>query len=234
MTAQPFKTLVLDLFRQDHLDEAAFVQELSESERAAIGTPERWSAKDHLVHRTFWDQNLIREVAAIAQEQEPPKREESDDQVNGRVFAEHRLHSWSEISAESERVYTELIALIEGLSEEELTTSNRFTWGWPLYALLLGNGYEHNQEHFVQYYADRQDLARATQIREQCANRVLQAEVSERVKGSFLYNLACFYAQQRQLEQAAARLQEAVAHDPGLQEQAKSDPQLAALREQLA
>ncbi|HEU5369355.1 MAG TPA: hypothetical protein VFU69_12860 [Ktedonobacterales bacterium] len=110
----------------------------------------------------------------------------------------------------------------------------RFTWGWPLYALLLGNGYEHNQEHVVQYYADRHDLPRAIQIREHCANRVLQAEVSARVKGSFLYNLACFYAQQRQLEQAAERLQEAVAHDSHLQEQAKSDPQLAALRDQLA
>jgi cell division protein ZapA (FtsZ GTPase activity inhibitor) len=51
------------------------------------------------------------------------------------------------------------------------------------------------------------------------------------VKGWFLYNLACFYAQQNQLEQAAARLQEAVAFAPRLKERAQSDPDLVALRD---
>jgi len=46
----------------------------------------------------------------------------------------------------------------------------------------------------------------------------------------FLYNLACFYAQQHQLEQAAARLQEAVTLAPEVQEQAQRDSDLAALR----
>jgi tetratricopeptide (TPR) repeat protein len=234
MTAQPFKTLVLDLLQQGHLDEVAFVQELTETERAAIGTPELWTAKDHLAHRTFWHQNLIQEVTAIVQQQEPPPREASDDQINARVFEEQRLRPWSEVYAEYERVCTDLLALVERLSEEEVTTSNSLTGGWPLYAIFLGNCYEHDQEHLVQYYTDRHDLARAIQIREQCANRVLQADAPDRVKGFFLYNLACFYAQQGQLEQAAARLQEAVTRDPRLQEQAKSDPQLAALRDQLA
>jgi hypothetical protein len=54
-----------------------------------------------------------------------------------------------------------------------------------------------------QYYPDRHDLPRAIQIREKCANRVIQAEVPAWVKGSFLYTLACFYAQLKQLEKAA-------------------------------
>jgi hypothetical protein len=54
MTAQPFKTIVLDLLQQSHLDEVAFLQELDETERTAIGTAELWSAKDHMAHRTFW------------------------------------------------------------------------------------------------------------------------------------------------------------------------------------
>jgi hypothetical protein len=59
MTAQPLKTIVLDLLQQGHLDEEAFLQELSATERTAIGTPSLWSAKDHLAHRTFWHQDLI-------------------------------------------------------------------------------------------------------------------------------------------------------------------------------
>ena len=89
MTAQPFKTIVLDLLRQGHLDEEAFLQELGETERTAIGMPQHWSAKDHAAHRTFWHQDLIGKVTAILQHQEVPPSEEGDDQINAMVFEEH-------------------------------------------------------------------------------------------------------------------------------------------------
>ena len=54
------------------------------------------------------------------------------------------------------------------------------------------------------------------------------------VKGWFLYNQACFYAQQNQLEKAAARLQEALTLAPGIKERSKSDPELVALRDHSA
>lgn len=238
MTAQPFKTIVLDLLQQGHLDEAAFLQELNETERTAIGTQDLWSAKDHVAHMTFClHQNLIQKVTAILQQQEGPPREANVDQMNARVFAEHQLRPWSEIHANFEQVYAEFIQLAERLSEADLMDSNRFsaiTEGRPLYAAFLGNGYEHLQEHLVQYYSDRKDLPRAIQFREQCANRVIQAEVPAWVKGWFLYNLACFYAQQNQLEKAAARLQKALILAPDLKEQSKSDPDLVALRDQSA
>jgi tetratricopeptide (TPR) repeat protein len=237
MTAQPFKTIVLDLLQQSHLDEEAFVQELDETERTAIGTAELWSAKDHIAHRTFWHQDLILKVTAILQHQEIPPSEESDDQINAKVFEEHKLHPWSALHAESERVYAQLIQLIEQLSEDDLTTPNRFpsiTGEKPLYAAFFGSCYEHDQEHLVQYYSDRKDLSRAIQVRERCANRIIQAEVPAWVKGWFLYNLACFYAQQNQLEKAAALLPEALTLAPDLQEQSKSDPDLVVLRDHSA
>jgi tetratricopeptide (TPR) repeat protein len=237
MTAQPFKTIVLDLLQQGHLDEEAFLQELNETERTAIGTPELWSAKDHVAHRTFWRQDLVLKLTAILQHQELPPSAQDEEQLNSMVFEEHKPRPWSDIHAESERVYAELIKLTEQLSEEDLTVSHRFTsitGGRPLYTAFLGSCYEHDQEHLAQYYSDRHDLPRAIQIRENCANRVIQAEVPEWVKGSFLYNLACFYAQQNQLEKAATLLQEALTLAPRLKERAKSDPELVALRDQLA
>ena len=62
----------------------------------------------------------------------------------------------------------------------------------------------------------------------------MQTDLPAWVKGSFLYNLACFYALQNQREQAATRLQEALVLAPDLTEWSKSDPDLAALRDQLA
>ena len=237
MTAQPFKTIVLDLLQQSHLDEETFLQELNETERTAIGTPELWSVKDHVAHRTFWHQDLILKMTAILQHQEIPPGEESDDQINAMVFEEHKLHPWSDLHTEAERVYAELIQLIEHLSEDDLTAPNRFpsiTGEKPLYAAFLGSCYEHDQEHLVQYYSDRHDLPRAMQIREQCANRVMQTEVPAWVKGSFLYNLASFYAQQNQREKAVALLSEALTFAPDLKERSKSDPDLVALRNQSA
>lgn len=236
MSIQSFKSLVLDLLQQGHRDEAAFLQGLDETERTAIGTPELWSAKDHIAHRTFWHQNLVLKLAAALQRQEIPSREENEELLNSTNFEQHKLRPWSAIHAESEQVYAELVKLAEQFSEEDLTAPGRFAWivgEWPLYAAFLGNCYEHDQEHLAQYYSDRNNLARAIEIRERCASRIIQAEMPGWVKGSFLYNLACFYAQQNQLEKATALLEEAVALSPHLEEQLKRDPGLAALREQL-
>src|SRR5205814_3893575 len=140
------------------------------------------------VHRTFWHQDLVGKLTAILQDQEIPPSEESDDQLNAMVFEKHKLHPWSDIHTESERVYAELITLAEQLSEEDLTTSNRFTsitGEKPLYAAFIGSCYEHDQEHLAQYYLDRHDLPRAIKIREKCVTRVMQAEMPEWVKGSF-------------------------------------------------
>lgn len=235
MTTQPFKTIVLDLLQQGHRDEEAFLQELNETERTAIGTWELWSAKDHMVHRTFWHQDLVLKLTAILQHQEVPSSEEDEEQLNSLNFEKHKLRPWSEIHAESERVYAELIKLTEQLSEEDLTAPSRFpsiSGSRALYTAFLGGCYEHDQEHLAYYYLDRHNLPRAIEMRERCANRIMQTEVPAWVKGSFLYNLACFYAQQNQLEKAAALLQEALTLAPDLKERSKSDPELVALHNQ--
>jgi hypothetical protein len=163
-----------------------------------------------------------------------PPSAEDEAQLNETVIEEQRQRPWSDIHAESERVDAELLKLTEQLSEEDLTTSRRFaaiSGERPLYTVFLGPCYEHDQEHLAQYYSDRNALPQAIEIRERCAYRIMQAdEVPAWVKGSFRYNLACFYAQQNQREKAAALLQEAVTLAPHLKDRSESDPDLAALR----
>jgi len=120
MTTAPIKPIILDLLRAGHDNEAAWEEKLTEAEREAIGTPRLWSARDHLVHRNFGRQNLIQVLRAILQQQEAPPREKINDEVNGAVFAEQRLRPWSELHAESEQIYADLITLIEQLSEDDL------------------------------------------------------------------------------------------------------------------
>jgi tetratricopeptide (TPR) repeat protein len=232
MTTQDFKAIVLDLLGQGRLDEESFWQGMSETERDAHGTWERWSAKDHIAHRTFWRQELIQKLTALLQHEDIPSSDEDEEYLNATTYGKQQQRSASEIQADSDRTYAELIALTEQLSEDDLT-STRFpgiSGKHPLYTALLGALYEHEQEHLAQYYVDHDDLPKAIEVRERCAHRILQAQVPQWVKGSFLYNLASFYTQQNQLEKAHSVLQEALTSAPELEERSKSDPDLAALR----
>lgn len=236
MTEHPFKPILLDLLHQAHLDEDTFLQELNATERAAIGTPEHWSAKDHVAHMTFWRQRLALKLAAILQHETPPNFE-NVERFNSQVFEEQRERPWSNVLSKSEQAYAALATHVKQLTEEDLTAFNRFDWlhdGEPLYTAFMGYCYEHAQQHFAQYYLDRHDLPRATHIYESWANRVVRSEAPEALKGIVLYNLACFYATHAQLEKASAALPQALTLAPRLEEWSLTDPDLAALRDQSA
>ncbi|MBA2288607.1 MAG: ClbS/DfsB family four-helix bundle protein [Ktedonobacteraceae bacterium] len=233
MTQAPFKPILLDLLQQAHLAQNDFLQELDAAERTAIGTPEHWSAKDHVAHMTFWRQHVVRKLIAVLHHETPPASEDFE-QINAQVFEEQRQRSWSEVLSDTEQVFTALTAHIQQFTEEDLVAFNRFDWipeGEPLYTVIVGNSYGHAQEHFAQYYLDRHDLPRATHIYETWTNKVVQAEVPEPLKGIALYNLACFYATHAQLEKASAPLQQALTLYPYLKEWSLADPDLVALRD---
>jgi tetratricopeptide (TPR) repeat protein len=233
MNDQPFKPILLDLLHQAHLDLGAFLQELNDVEHTAIGTPERWSAKDHIAHLTFWRQRLALKLAAILC-QETPSSFENFLQLNDQVFEEHHHRPWSDIFLEAEHSYYTLTTLTQQLREEDLVAFNRFDWipnQEPLYTLFMGFSYEHAQQHLAQYYLDRQDLPQAIHIFETWANRVIQAQAPEVLKGMVLYNLACFYATHSQVEKAAVALPHALTLAPHLKEFSLSDPDLNALRQ---
>lgn len=239
MTARSYKSLLLSLLRQDYLDEAAFLRNLDETQRSAAGTPQLWSAKAHIAHRSFWTQALVLSVRAILQGAEPMTRTESDDELNARIFERQRDQSWGQLQVESQRSYHELVRLIEELSDEDLMETERFaavTDGNPLYAVILGTCYEHGQEHLAQYYSDHHQLEAAIEIREQCVERILQADppLPDWLQASFLYNLASFYQEHGQLDYADVLLQRACQLSPELQQQVLRDPQMSQLLERTA
>ena len=140
MTQPAFKPILIDLLRQAQISQNTFMQELPPAERAAIGTPHLWAAKDHVAHMTFWRQRLVLNLQALLR-QKPPPPSEDFEQLNPIIFEQQRYRPWSDIIAESDQVYAELIALTDQLSEEDLTAFNRFDWmqeGMPLYTSLYG------------------------------------------------------------------------------------------------
>ena len=232
MTQHAFKLVLIDLLRQAQISQNTFMQELTPAERAAIGTPELWAAKDHVAHMTFWRQRLVLRLQSLLRKAPQPKSEDFEE-LNPIIFEEQRYRSWSDIIAESDQVYADLIALADQLSEEDLTAFNRFDWmqeGMPLYTSFMGNCYEHTQNHLAQYSVDSGDLERALDTYEVWAKRVLEARVPETLQGYVLYNLACFYATHGRLEKASTPLQQAFTLYPHSRELALTDPDLVELR----
>jgi tetratricopeptide (TPR) repeat protein len=232
MTHYPFKPVLLDLLHQAQTSQNAFFQRVPQAELVTSGTPDCWSAKDHVAHLTFWRQRLALRVQAIIEKQPQPPSDDFE-QLNPVIFEQHRHRSWPDLLSESDAVYAELIALVSQLTEEELTAFNLFNWtheGAPLYSAFMGYCYEHTQQHLVQYSLDRYDLERAINTYEAWARRVIKAEVPDPLKGSIFYNLACFYATHSQLEKARSVLQQAITLYSSLREFALTDPDLIALR----
>ena len=195
------------------------------------GTPDYWSAKDHVAHMTFWRQRLALRLQAII-EKEPQPEVQDFEQMNPLIFEEQHNGTWSTILSESDQAYADLITLTAQLTEEDLTGWGRFDWvgnGMPLYTSFMGNCYEHTQIHLAQYLIERHENARALEIYEVWSNRVVEAPVPETLKGYTLYNLACFYVTHDQLEKARPALQQAFLLYPALKEFAQTDPDLFAL-----
>ena len=232
MSQHPFKLLLLDLLRQAQINQNAFFQQLPAAELMTEGSPDCWSAKDHVAHMTFWRQHLMLRLQAIIRK-EPQPEAQNFEQLNPLIFEEQRHRPWSSILSESDQVYADLIALTAQLTEEDLTDWGRFDWiddGMPLYTSFMGNCYEHTQIHLAQYLLDRHEDARALAIYEAWAKRVIEAGVPATLKGYILYNLSCFYATHNQLEKTRPILQQALTLCPTFREFALSDPDLAALR----
>ncbi len=232
MTHDPFKPVLLDLLRQAQISQNAFFQRLPADDLGTSGTPDFWSAKDHVAHMTFWRQRLALILQAIIRT-EPHPEDLNFEQLNPLIFEEQRPRPWSTILSESDQAYADLIACTEQLTEDDLTAWGRFDWmrdGEPLYIAYMGNCYDHTQGHLAQYCLDRNDLEHALEIYEVLARRVIEAQAPDTLNGYMLYNLACFYATHTLLEKAQPALQQAFTLYPALREFALTDPDLVALQ----
>jgi tetratricopeptide (TPR) repeat protein len=230
----PFKPRLLALVAHGLAEQRAFIEQLSDAERAAVGEPDAWSAKDNIAHNAAWKADAAREIAASLRGE--AYLTESITVFNPRVFAEQRHQSWDAILARVEQADAALRSALEECSETDLTDPARFPWreGLPLWTTAFVSGYEHPAEHYAQYYLESGDVGRATLARETVVETARRLIGGTEQFGYVVYNLGCFYANTGQPDQAIAALRESFAHVPGLREGIAEDAELAALRDNLA
>jgi hypothetical protein len=231
MDERPLKSQVLELLAYSHDQQQAFVAELSEAERAEVGTPEHWSAKDHIAHTMTWQRRLVDRLAIVARGETPPSFDDFLHE-NERNFAAQRNRPWADVLADDACVHAELLAAVSAVSDADLTEPQRFDWmnGRPLLDSVFGNTLWHVQEHLAQYSRDRGDVPRARAIHETFVTMLDQASMPAVVQGDARYNLACFYALTGDASAALTMLAEALRLNPQLTAWSRQDPDFASLR----
>src|SRR5438876_681524 len=135
---------VLALVARGQADQDTLAARLSPEERAARGELQAWSAKDHVAHNNFWRQDAAWRLQAALDGGTPPDTDDEQTQ-NDRIFQEQRETPWETLVAETERLRAETAALIQQLSVDDLSQTDRYPWqrGGSLDRLILVNWYDH-------------------------------------------------------------------------------------------
>ena len=161
------KAKVIEVLQRAQTEERAMVEAMTEDERTARGTLEKWAPKDVLGHLLGWKVRLEQKLAA-ALAGEVPESHEDYNVVNAMFFELYRDQSWVELLAVSERTQGELVARVEALSEEDLLDADRFPWqkGAPLWKNIVSLGYTHPVYHFASFFRKRGDHEKAIRMQE--------------------------------------------------------------------
>jgi len=223
------KTRLIQLLDLSRLFQQQLIADLDPVERNADGTWEDWSVKDELAHVMAWQLNSLARIAALLHAEPAPDFSDYEA-VNQAIYRTNHERSLTEVAAEGDRAHAGFVALIQSLSEEDLTRPAPFSGQEPrsLAAQLLSTGFEHPIVHFADHYRRHGDLPRAVQLYEAGAAAV--ADWPEWY-GSTRYNLACFYALSGHTDKAIRELRAALQLRPDLLEWSKQDTDLASLRD---
>lgn len=233
MNTTSLKADVLQLLSIARQQELAFIENLSETERNAIGTQEEWSAKDMIANIAAWKRMQTEKLVTAIRGETPPVWKDMAlvNQINADIFTKYHDYSWQQVMQTSEQAYNDLVAQVERMSEAELTDSQRYEWqdGEPLYGETLGNGLWYPYTYLTQFYQRQGEIERAFHMYEMVIQVMREMGMPPHMLGGALYNLACTYATNGQPDKAIGALSEALRLRPSLVEWSKQDTDLESL-----
>ncbi len=164
MTERMDRSTLLLRMQEAHAElEAA----LASVDRARLGEPGvtgDWSVRDLLTHLAFWERRTLRRLDRPAAEQPEPLDEEGMHRLNAESVAAGRGRTPAEALAAHRQLYSELLAAVSALGEDELNDTTRFgPSGHPVWKYIAGDSYEHYEEHTAEIRAwlDRTTHGRA-------------------------------------------------------------------------
>jgi hypothetical protein len=231
------KEKLMDVLSYGQAEVRGFVASLDEGQRAAIGSADRWSAKDVVGHLTEWIARLASDLDLAGQAQDAPHQVpfnyDAIDETNAEIYKQYQTLSWEEVMAKMEHSFATLNAHTQAAAPDELDDTSRIPWrqGRPLWRMLVGTAVEHPILHLSYFRLGHGNVAEAVRLEGDCVARLLELDGSPAWRGFQIYNLACIQALSGQVEKALANLGEALRLTPDLAEWAKQDPDLVGLHD---
>lgn len=127
------KTELLAAITQERTALEAFLKTLTPEQMVAPGVVGDWSVKDVLAHLIEWEQmalgwhsaGLRGEMPALPA---PGYKWSQMPQLNQAIYEKHRNRPLSAILDQFESSHNEIVAVIQGLTDEDLFGAGRFAW----------------------------------------------------------------------------------------------------------
>src|SRR5690349_8634718 len=89
-------TKLAELLKKGYQAEKEFLAALSDEERNAQGTFEKWSAKDIIAHNAYWRKHHAEDALAVLAGNTPPH---IDEQINAEIYSRYKDQSWEDVHA---------------------------------------------------------------------------------------------------------------------------------------
>ena len=133
--------------------ELEYLQRLSDSERTAMGTFEKWAPKDVIAHNMYWRRRAI-ETLAYALRGQPAPQYPPYDEVNRENFERFHTLALHGILMEAEKTVNTLADSLAPFSEADLNSNENYSWRTesPLIAHILDNCLIHPLSHLADSY----------------------------------------------------------------------------------
>ena len=124
------KSELLNGVREEYRQWEALLNQIGEARMEQPGAAADWSIKDIIAHLTGWRHRTVARLQAAQRgEGEPPPpwptQLQTDDEINAWIYESNRDRSVREVLDDSDHVFQQLVAAIEGLPDEVLSDPAR-------------------------------------------------------------------------------------------------------------
>lgn len=226
------KQRLLAVLKRSQAVQKAFVAGLSNDQRAAVGTYEKWCAKDAVAHIAYWVDHRAAVVAARARGEEPPSSPGHYEQANAACFQRFCNCSWGEVQAFTDAAHTRLVEAVRAVPEEMLVPSPKDVGGRKPWQDIVRTGYTHALIHMAEFYIAQGQPHQAGQLWPEWGELVAPLDDSADWQGLVHYNIACGLALSGNADAALVELRQALQLQPSLTAWSRQDSDLSAVRSQ--
>jgi DinB superfamily len=144
------KTTLIETLHTNRAAWEALLAQIPKDHLLLSGATGTWSVKDVIAH-IMWSE---REMVTLCETRDMSNGSNlwvlSEDERNAIVVAEQKDRTLQEVRAEEQQIYTRLEALLQTLSEEDLTNPHNFRGmpeNWLPWQIIAGCSFKHYRDH---------------------------------------------------------------------------------------